>query len=75
MHIALTTEQERQVNFLVKSGGYSAPADLLSDALKALEEKQTLERIKRGISQIKAGQGIPADKVFARLEAKYKAML
>lgn len=75
MHIALTTEQERQVNFLVKSGGYAAPADLLSDALQALEEKQTLESIKRGISQIKAGQGVPADTVFARLEAKYKAML
>ena len=75
MHIALTPEQERQFTFLVKNGGYSAPTDLLNDALKALEEKQTLESIRRGISQIKAGQGIPADTVFARLEAKYKAML
>lgn len=74
MHITFTPEQERQIHFLVKRGGYAAPADLLSDALKALEEKQTLERIGRGVRQIQAGQGILADSLFARLEAKYKAL-
>lgn len=75
MHITFTPEQEKQINFLVRSGGYTAPADLLSDALKALEEKQTMKRIQRGVRQIKAGEGIPAENVFSRLEAKYKAML
>ena len=75
MHITFTPEQEQHINFLVRSGGYTAPADLLSDALKALEEKQTIKRIQRGVRQIKAGEGIPAENVFSRLEAKYKAML
>ena len=75
MHITFTPEQEKQINFLVRNGGYTAPADLLSDALKALEEKQTMKRIQRGVRQIKAGEGIPAENVFLRLEAKYKAML
>jgi len=75
MHITFTPEQEKQINFLVRNGGYTAPADLLSDALKALEEKQTMKRIQRGVRQIKAGEGIPAENVFSRLEAKYKAML
>lgn len=75
MHITFTPEQEQHINFLVRSGGYTAPADLLSDALKALEEKQTMKRIQRGVRQIKAGEGIPADNVFSRLETKYKAML
>lgn len=75
MHITFTPEQEQHINFLVRNGGYTAPADLLSDALKALEEKQTMKRIQRGVRQIKAGEGIPAENVFSRLEAKYKAML
>ncbi|MEZ5477615.1 MAG: hypothetical protein R3E95_09070 [Thiolinea sp.] len=75
MQIAFTPEQEKRIHFLVKKGGYSAPTDLLNDALKALEEKQARVHIQTGIRQIKAGQGIPAEKIFSRLEAKYKAML
>ncbi len=75
MQITITAEQEQHINLLVKTGGYNTPVDLLSDALAALEEKQTMTRIGKGIRQIREGKGVPAEDVFSRLNAKYKAML
>jgi antitoxin ParD1/3/4 len=61
----------------IKSGRYSSASEVVRDALRLFEEQEELRetQIKNIRQQIQEGResgtGIPADKVFNRLEAKY----
>lgn len=62
------------------SGRYSSASEVIRDALRMMEEREELRetQIKHLRQQIQEGResgaGIPADKVFDRLEAKYRKL-
>lgn len=64
---------------LVGSGRYNSKSEVLREGIRLLQERearfQALEAsIRRGVADADAGRERPADQVFARLEAKYRAM-
>jgi len=72
---------EQFIRQQIKSGRYASASEVVRDALRLLESRERLrqieleeyrEKIRDGME---SGPGIPADEVFARLEAKYQAML
>lgn len=64
----------------IESGRYSSASEVIRSALRLLEEREELRenqiRILRGLIQEgkESGPGIPANKVFDRLEAKYRKL-
>jgi antitoxin ParD1/3/4 len=64
----------------IESGRYSSASEVVRDALRMMEEREELREIeiKHLRQQIQEGResgpGIPADKVFDRLEAKYRKL-
>jgi antitoxin ParD1/3/4 len=64
----------------VESGRYRSASEVIRDALRLLEERQELREtqmkyLRRQIQEAKeSGPGIPAHRVFDRLEAKYRKM-
>lgn len=72
---------EQFIRRQIESGRYASASEVVRDALRLLEGRERLrqieleeyrEKIREGME---SGPGIPADEVFARLEAKYQAML
>lgn len=68
---------------LVESGRYGSAAEVVLDALALLRDQELLRKaqqdwlkaeIQKGIDSANRGEMIPADEVFDRLEAKYRAM-
>jgi antitoxin ParD1/3/4 len=74
---AIGSHFERFIKQKVESGRYSSASEVVRDALRLLEEREELRetQIKTLRQQLQEGResgpGIPADKVFDRLEAKY----
>jgi len=74
---AIGSHFERLIKQKVESGRYSSASEVIRDALRLFEEHEELRatQIKNLRQQIQEGResgtGIPADKVFNRLEAKY----
>jgi len=69
---------ERAIEERVASGRYKSRNEVLSKALSALEMwEEDTEAIRvavaRGIAQLDRGEGIPGDKVFARLKERNKS--
>jgi antitoxin ParD1/3/4 len=81
MNISLTPHLEELVKAKVESGLYNSASEVMRDALRLLEERDRLREIELEEYRAKiregmeSGEGIPAEKVFSRLEAKYKAMI
>jgi antitoxin ParD1/3/4 len=70
---------EAVVTRLVKSGRYNSKSEVLREGVRLVQEREsrlaTLDAaIARGLADIEAGRVTPADEVFDRLEAKYRAM-
>lgn len=65
------------VDGLVASGQFKSREDVLTEGVLLLKQQsEALERLLApAIADMKAGRVIPAEEVFDRLEAKYKAMV
>jgi antitoxin ParD1/3/4 len=70
---------ESVVAKLVKSGRYNSKSEVLREGVRLIQERETRlatldAALARGLADIEAGRVRPADEVFDRLEAKYRAM-
>jgi antitoxin ParD1/3/4 len=71
---------ENLIKQKIESGRYSSASEVVRDALRLFEEHEELRatQLKNLRQQLQEGRdsgtGIPADKVFNRLEAKYRKL-
>lgn len=62
----------------LESGRYTSASEIVREALRLMEEREEqraiqLQNIRQKLQEgIDSGEGIPADTVFDRLEAKYR---
>ena len=74
---AIGSHFENLIKQKIESGRYSSASEVVRDALRLFEEHEELRatQIKNLRQQLqdgrKSGAGIPAEKIFNRLEAKY----
>ena len=72
---------EKFIRKQVESGRYASASEIVRDALRLLEEREQMREIEfeeyrqKIRDGIESGEGLPAEEVFARLEAKYQSML
>ena len=68
---------------LVESGRYDSAAEVVLDALSLLRDQELLRKaqgdwlkaeVQKGIDSAERGELMPAEEVFDRLEAKYRAL-
>ena len=77
---AVVPHFERFIKQQIESGRYSSASEVIRDALRLLEEREELRenRIEALRQQVQDGKergpGVPADKVFDRLDAKYRKL-
>lgn len=78
--VALSLHFEKFVRQQVDSGRFNNVSEVVRAGLRLLENHETeqaakLEALRAAIAVgLASGPGIPADEVFDRLEAKYRAM-
>lgn len=70
---------EAVVNDLVAHGRYNSKSEVLREGVRLVQEREAAlaefyASIEQGVADIKAGRTKPAEEVFERLAAKYKAM-
>ena len=75
MNVSLTPQHEDLIQWMVESGLYNSPDEVVDKALQLLEEyKQKLAELRAGIQvavdQADKGQLTPASEVFDRLERR-----
>ena len=72
---------EQFIRRQVETGRYASASEVVREALRLMEGRERLreieleeyrEKIREGME---SGPGVPADEVFARLEANYQAAL
>ena len=77
---ALGAKFDRFVGRLLKSGRYNSKSEVIREGLRLLEQREQtramqIEELRKAFrAGIESGPQIPAEKVFARLEAKYAKM-
>ncbi|MEX2216475.1 MAG: type II toxin-antitoxin system ParD family antitoxin [Phycisphaeraceae bacterium] len=68
MNVSLTKEHERFINKKVKSGRYQTASEVVREALRLLQDHETLREIRlkelkkeiqKGIDSLERGEGIP----------------
>ena len=83
MNVSLTPELENFVADKVKSGRYTSASEVVREALRLLEEREQLrnlqkqelqKKIAEGLDQLRRGEGIPGEEVFAELDAELDAL-
>ena len=75
--VDLGAKLEELVSELVANGRYGSKSEVLREGIRLVQERERklaeLEaKLKVGISQLDAGLGIPAEKVFSKLMRKFK---
>ena len=75
----LGDQLEDFVENLVSSGRYNSKSEVLREGVRLVQEREARlvalqATIERSIADAKAGRVKPAEEVFARLSAKYRAM-
>ena len=76
----LGQQLEGYIAKLVETGRYGSKSEVLREGVRLIQDRETqlaaLDAvIGRGIADSDANQGKPAEEVFDRLEAKYRAMV
>jgi antitoxin ParD1/3/4 len=79
-NVELGSELEKVVADLVASGRYSSENAVLREGVRLIQEREAKlavldAALAAGIADADAGRVKPADEVFDRLEAKYRAMV
>ncbi len=83
MSIELSSELEQLVQHKLASGRYQSVAEVLTDALGLLEERDLYtvvhgeeigRRIGQGYESLRAGRGVDGDSVFERIERELTEM-
>lgn len=69
---------EAVVEDLVKNGRYGSKSEVLREGVRLIQEREARlaaldASIRRGLADADAGRTAPAEEVFDRLEAKYRA--
>ena len=69
---------EEYVKELVTKGRYNSKSEVLREGVRLVQEREAKlaaldAAIARGLADVEAGRVKPAEEVFDRLEAKYKA--
>ena len=64
---------------LVESGRYNSKSEVLREGVRLIQDREARlaaldAAIARGVADADAGRTAPADEVFDRLEAKYRAL-
>ncbi|GGA85603.1 addiction module antitoxin [Brucella endophytica] len=75
----LGKQLESYIQELVDTGRYGSKSEVLREGVRLVQEREARlaaldASIMRGLADIKAGRTVPADEVFDRLQAKYRAM-
>lgn len=75
----LGQQLENFVASLVATGRYNSKSEVLREGVRLIQDRETRlaaldASIARGLGDAEAGNTTPADTVFDRLEAKYRAM-
>jgi antitoxin ParD1/3/4 len=75
----LGRQLEGFVSDLVEKGRYNSKSEVLREGVRLIQEREARlaaldAAIARGLADIEAGRTKPAEEVFDRLEAKYRAM-
>jgi len=82
MNVSLTPELESLVQQKVQSGLYSSASEVVREALRLLNDRDTIQQqrmaelrreIKVGLDQLDRGEGIPSEQVFAELKQRSEA--
>ncbi|WP_070156073.1 type II toxin-antitoxin system ParD family antitoxin [Sphingobium phenoxybenzoativorans] len=76
----LGQQLESFVSKMVESGRYNSKSEVLREGVRLVQDREARlaaldAAIARGLADADAGRTQPADAVFERLEAKYRAML
>ncbi len=75
----LGQQLEAFVSSLVETGRYGSKSEVLREGVRLIQDRETQlaaldAMIGRALADSDEGTGKPADEVFDRLEAKYRAM-
>lgn len=79
--VALSSHFETFIRNQIDSGRYNNVSEVVRAGLRLLEDQERLNdmklaELKKAIAAgLESGEGRPADEVFDRLEAKYRAQL
>jgi antitoxin ParD1/3/4 len=77
--VELGAKLEKVVAGLVKRGRYNSKSEVLREGVRLVQEREKRlaalhAAIREGLADAEAGRLIPAEEVFGRLKAKYRAM-
>jgi len=75
----LGRQLESFVSDLVDAGRYGSPSEVLREGVRLIQDREARRAaldasLERGLADADGGQVTPAEDVFDRLEAKYRAM-
>lgn len=76
MSTDLSPTTEQFIEDAIARGTFANRGELLEEAVELLKRREHLRKlIQEGIDELDRGEGIPAEEVFARLEAKADEMV
>ena len=78
MNVPLTPEHERLIQNCIKSGRYHSAGEVVREALRLLEEREELDRMRltemrdkiaAGLTSLDQGEGVSGEAAFDELDA------
>jgi antitoxin ParD1/3/4 len=83
MNVILTPEQEQLIREKLETGRYVSAGEIVSEALRLLEERDHIRQVQRaelqrqiaiGVEQLDRGEVIPAEHVFEELRNRIRPL-